>query len=567
MQFADLSPEVAERVEQWLSFDVNQESREQVESLAQAGDDRTLRSLLGDDLKFGTAGLRAKVGPGFCSLNDVTILQTTQGLCSYLEKTDPDLRYRGVVIGYDGRRDSQRYDCVTSQRLHSSAVALTRSNAQVRRAGCSCILAQNGPCILVQHLRPDPCSRVLGVIQVFRCGHRGNGVTQPEGIQWLQVDIINQLILGSSADLYVAGLQPYDQEIASEIKAEGKAIWPGLLDEVKAMSARQVEHRAVLNLQPDEAIDSDDGEVARSNDAAGAASVWTHSLCCDPLEEIQCEYFAQMSGNLCFSRWSAPPLETPLRVAYSPLHGVGGIWARKAFSAFRLPPFIEVKEQFDPDPDFPTVQFPNPEEGADTWALAYATGDAEACSLVFANDPDADRLAVAEKQPDGTWRSFSGNEIGILLAHWLWTNFKERFPKVAPSKVAVLSSTVSSRMLRAFAEAEGLHFEETLTGFKWLGNRAASLEEQGYIPLFAFEEAIGFMFGTILKDKDGISALAVFCEMANHVRQHYGKFMPSWQCRVSRLTGTRLDTTLSSVRRRKERRRTAGVAIATVRIL
>eukprot|EP00957_Ditylum_brightwellii_P173477 13207842-Ditylum_brightwellii.AAC.1 len=103
-----------------------------------------------------------------------------------------------------------------------------------------------------------------------------------------------------------------------------------------------------------------------------------------------------------------------------------------------------------------------------------------------------------------------------LLYHW------GLFPKVAPSKVAVLSSTVSSRMLRAFAEAEGLHFEETLTGFKWLGNRAASLEEQGYIPLFAFEEAIGFMFGTILKDKDGISALAVFCEMANHVRQHYG---------------------------------------------
>ncbi|KAK3256114.1 hypothetical protein CYMTET_34733, partial [Cymbomonas tetramitiformis] len=207
-----------------------------------------------------------------------------------------------------------------------------------------------------------------------------------------------------------------------------------------------------------------------------------------------------------------------------------------------------VAEQAQPDPDFPTIYFPNPEEGRDTWAMVLAEAEASGCTLALANDPDADRLAVAERveqMPTGTegvpcsdggfWRPFSGNEIGILLAHWVWTNHVRENPDMPPKEVVMLASTVSSKMLRAMAAAEGFRFEETLTGFKWLGNRAQHHEAQGSTVLFAFEEAIGFMFPQVLHDKDGVAAAAAFAEMsgalaargvtvADHLEELYARY-------------------------------------------
>lgn len=130
--------------------------------------------------------------------------------------------------------------------------------------------------------------------------------------------------------------------------------------------------------------------------------------------------------------------------------------------------------------------------------------------------------------PGGTaeedWRSFSGNEIGALLAHWTWTQWRARNPAKDPSSAAMLASAVSSKMLAAMAAKEGFVFRETLTGFKWLGNVAKDLEAEGLEVIFAFEEAIGFMFGAVHKDKDGVAAAAVFAEMAARVAaQHHGR--------------------------------------------
>lgn len=107
-----------------------------------------------------------------------------------------------------------------------------------------------------------------------------------------------------------------------------------------------------------------------------------------------------------------------------------------------------------------------------------ATADRVGATLIIANDPDADRMAVAEKAPaaaGGAWRVFTGNETGVLLAHWLWTKRAERVAAAPPSPPSALpplmiASTVSSKMLAAFAEAESFAFQETLTGFKWMGN-------------------------------------------------------------------------------------------------
>eukprot|EP01126_Amoeba_proteus_P057439 TRINITY_DN730_c0_g2_i4.p1 TRINITY_DN730_c0_g2~~TRINITY_DN730_c0_g2_i4.p1 ORF type:complete len:378 (+),score=75.49 TRINITY_DN730_c0_g2_i4:742-1875(+) len=205
-----------------------------------------------------------------------------------------------------------------------------------------------------------------------------------------------------------------------------------------------------------------------------------------------------------------------VKITYTAMHGVGTKMVERIFKEFKLAPFVPVLEQIFPDPDFPTVSFPNPEEGKGALKLAIETADREGCSVIVANDPDADRLAAAEKDASsGEWYVFSGNDLGILIADWVVTRYLSLYPEVDRSKLVVLNTTVSSKMLSSFAAKEGLYYEETLTGFKWIGTKAEQLRNQGYTVLMAFEEAIGYMVGGLPLDKDGILAAATFSEMSH----------------------------------------------------
>lgn len=152
------------------------------------------------------------------------------------------------------------------------------------------------------------------------------------------------------------------------------------------------------------------------------------------------------------------------------MHGVGCKWVRRAFEHFKLPAVNAVPAQAEPDPTFPTVRFPNPEEkGALDEAMKYADG--LGATLILANDPDADRLAVAEKIAiTGQWYVFSGNELGVLLGYWQIKKWKEdklsggNSKKAKLGQPAVLASIVSSRMLKAIAIAENVQYYDTLTG-------------------------------------------------------------------------------------------------------
>ncbi|KAJ3326944.1 Phosphoglucomutase-3, partial [Kappamyces sp. JEL0680] len=236
----------------------------------------------------------------------------------------------------------------------------------------------------------------------------------------------------------------------------------------------------------------------------------TSPLCVDPTAEMQEAYWKSL-GQL--SRFKESP---SCKVCYTPMHGVGLEFATKAVSTLGLQPMVVVPEQAKPDPEFPTVAFPNPEEkGALDLAMKHATQSG--CTLIFANDPDADRFACAEwQETTKRWQVFSGNQLGVLLASFVLEGMRDRDGRLDPS-LAVLTTAVSSHMLQELAKVEGIHFDETLTGFKWLGNRAIELEQEGKKVVFAFEEAIGFMCGRMVRDKDGVSALAVFYEWANHL--------------------------------------------------
>jgi phosphomannomutase len=169
---------------------------------------------------------------------------------------------------------------------------------------------------------------------------------------------------------------------------------------------------------------------------------------------------------------------------------------------------LAVPEQADPDGTFHTVAFPNPEEdGALDLALAHARHmDAE---LLLANDPDADRIAVVERQADGEYRALTGNEVGALLGADAIENLD-----VGGKKKLVITTLVSSTMLSRIARDKGAEYAETLTGFKWIANTAMAREKSGDIAfVFGFEEALGATWGQLVRDKDGVSAAARVAEL------------------------------------------------------
>ncbi|KAL2816798.1 hypothetical protein BDW59DRAFT_136292 [Aspergillus cavernicola] len=206
-----------------------------------------------------------------------------------------------------------------------------------------------------------------------------------------------------------------------------------------------------------------------------------------------------------YSKSTVQDWRYPKPFVYTPLHGVGGLVLPALCRSLGITDFTTVPEQTEPDPDFPTLPFPNPEENG-ALDLAVETADREGKTLILANDPDADRFAAAEKV-DGSWFFFTGNHMGVLLASHLFDTLENID---TDTRVAVLNSAVSTTMLEKMAAARGIYFEESLTGFKWMGNTSRKLEESGYYVTFAFEEALGYMFPEVCYDKDGITAAMVF---------------------------------------------------------
>ncbi len=208
----------------------------------------------------------------------------------------------------------------------------------------------------------------------------------------------------------------------------------------------------------------------------------------------------------------ASPLERrkDVRIAYTALHGVAEDTFRKVLGRAGFEGVHSVGDQAAPDGRFPTVAFPNPEEpGAMDRVLALA--ERVGADLAIANDPDGDRVAVAVPGSDG-FELLSGNDIGILLAD----DLLRRKPK--PAKPLVISTVVSSPMLGPIAAAHGARWEQTLTGHKWIQNRALELEQEGFVYVFGYEEALGYAPCPAVRDKDGISSALLLVDMAARLK-------------------------------------------------
>jgi len=197
--------------------------------------------------------------------------------------------------------------------------------------------------------------------------------------------------------------------------------------------------------------------------------------------------------------------QTPnqLKIVYTALHGVGAETFLKVFNSAGFSNLIVVKEQEKPDPDFPTTPFPNPEEaGAIDLAIEYAKR--EGADLVIANDPDADRCAIAINDPDHGWRMLRGDEVGAIVGKYLIE--RDRI-----NNGAYANSLVSSSLLSKMAKKAGIEFHETLTGFKWI-SKISNLT-------FGYEEALGYCVDAkSVNDKDGISVGLLIAQIAGELR-------------------------------------------------
>uniref|UniRef100_A0A8C4IWL6 Phosphoglucomutase 2 n=1 Tax=Dicentrarchus labrax TaxID=13489 RepID=A0A8C4IWL6_DICLA len=399
----------------------NLKTASMVRDMVKEGAVEALKKCFSSRMEFGTAGLRAAMGPGISCMNDLTIIQTTQGFCRYLEENFGNLKERGVVIGYDARAHPPSGG--SSKRFSSLAAAV--------------FISRGVPVHLFSDITPTPFV-----------------------VYW-----------ENGAQI----VSPHDKGIATAIE-ENLEPWPESWNIEEALKS---------------------------------------PLLKDPYQDIHAQYFKAIQKH-CHHRDINKSSE--VKIVHTSVHGVGHAFVQSAFKAFDLHPPYAVEEQKDPDPEFPTVKYPNPEEGEGVLTLSFALAEREGAAFVLANDPDADRLAIAEKQQSGQWRVFSGNELGALLGWWMFRCWKQQnSDKDAVKSLYMLSSTVSSKILRAIALKEGFHFEETLTGFKWMGNRARDLLDQGKTVLFAFEEAIGYMCSPSVLDKDGVSAAAIAGEMISYL--------------------------------------------------
>ncbi|MEZ9679116.1 phospho-sugar mutase [Vibrio splendidus] len=203
-------------------------------------------------------------------------------------------------------------------------------------------------------------------------------------------------------------------------------------------------------------------------------------------------------------------------ITYTAMHGVGAKMAEDLLHDAGFHKVFSVAEQREPDGNFPTVNFPNPEEkGAMDLVVNLAKSvDAD---IACANDPDADRFAVAvrtddkAKTDDASYKMLTGDQVGVLFAHYLLS-------KPHTKNQLVGNSIVSSTLLEKVAQSHGATYFQTLTGFKWLANIGMQLEDEQNEFLFAYEEALGYTIGTQVRDKDGLSAIVVFAQLVEELK-------------------------------------------------
>ena len=201
-----------------------------------------------------------------------------------------------------------------------------------------------------------------------------------------------------------------------------------------------------------------------------------------------------------------------LNIVYTPLHGSGNVPVRRLLKEIGLTNVAVVKEQEMPDPNFSTIKVPNPEDPG-AYELAFRLAGEVGANVIFATDPDCDRLGVAVKDGKGEWHLLTGNEIGCVLLYYILSSLQKagRLPADGAAVRSIVSTSLADRICEHF----GIAIFETLTGFKFIGEKIQQFMDNGdHTFLFGFEESYGFLSSTFVRDKDGVNASLLVSEVA-----------------------------------------------------
>ncbi|MGN6175533.1 MAG: phospho-sugar mutase, partial [Streptosporangiaceae bacterium] len=494
------------RVAAWIGEDPDPGDRAELQALLAACDQggepgraalAELTDRFAGRLQFGTAGLRGQVGAGPNRMNRAVVRAATAALAGWLRERGPGAaRADGtsqaaaaarmaVVIGCDAR--------------HRSAVFADEAAAVLTGAGIGVhLLPRPGPTPLLAFAVRHLAAAAGIMITASHNPAADNGY---------------KLYLGDGAQI----VPPVDAQIEAAIARLGplSQIPAGPLDGPLATwhgdDVAQAYLDAIIAAFPRPLADAPRTGIAPTGaPQAGAAQTGGPPAPGQPV--------TAQPGT------SAPAdLRLP-RVVYTPLHGVAAVLALRAIERAGFPPPLVVAAQAEPDPGFPTLAFPNPEEpGTLDLALEQATRDG--ADLVLANDPDGDRLAVAVPDPGapGAWRVLTGDQVGALIGSYL---LERTAAEPRPGRRLVVTTVVSSTMLAKIAASAGVSYAQTLTGFKWIVR--GGQQAPGARFLFGYEEALGYAVGDVVRDKDGISAALAVLSLATTARAAGRSLLDRW---------------------------------------
>lgn len=413
-----------ERYKEWLIATENDE-KSHSELLALTGDEEEINDRFYCDLKFGTGGLRGKLGIGTNRMNVYTVARATRGLASYICRnyTQPS-----IAIAYDSRNMSREFAYLAADVMSGFGVKA----------------------YVFDKLMPTP---VLSF--AVRYLHTSAGI----------------VITASHNPKEYNGYKVYNENGCQITDNAAKEI----LSEIEK-SPYFAENRAKKSL-----VEIIGGEVLNAF-----------------LGEIQKYSLFEINDK------NAP------KIIYTPLNGTGNIPVRTVLNAIGIKDVTVVPEQENPDGNFPTCPYPNPEEKA-ALSLAVKLAEKENADLVLATDPDADRVGIAVKT-DGGYRLLNGNETGVLMEDFMFS-LRKKDDKIP----VVVKTIVTSDMSEEVAAFYGAEVKEVLTGFKYIGetiDRLSSNEEY----VFGMEESYGYLVGTHARDKDAVSASMIIAQMTAYYR-------------------------------------------------
>lgn len=428
----------------WLEDDrFDEETKKDLLSIKD--DDEEIKDRFHQSLKFGTAGLRGKLGAGTNRMNIYNVAQATQGFADTIAEGGEEAKSKGVAISYDVRHMSEEFAKIAAE-----------------------VFAANGIKVYIhKEIQPTPvCSYTIRKL--------GN--------------VAGVMVTASHNPREYNGYKAYNHE--------GSQILDETANKILGHIAEHPDFFEIPRIDFEEGLK--DGIIEYVDD----------KLIEDYIKEIlDCTI-------------NDEGIDKDINVVYTPLNGAGNKLVRRILDERGFKNINVVKEQENPDPDFTTVGYPNPE---DPKAFKYSEnlGKEVGADLLLATDPDSDRCAVEVRDEDGNYKFLTGNLIGSLLTNYILAALKDNGE--LPENAAVVKSLVSTDLVKPIANKYGVKVYDVLTGFKNIYAVANELDENksGKF-VFGFEESIGYNYKDFVRDKDAVNSAMMITEMAAYYKS-YGK--------------------------------------------